>query len=122
VVTVWFGYNDYDSGMRGPHFKEMMSFAVDRIRRMTHGKSEIILMTTNPAIAKWDTMEELAQAVRDVAKEKKTGLADVSAAFHEAGKDDAARAKLYAWDKTHLGPDGHKLAEETVLKAIQTGP
>ena len=41
-------------------------------------------MTTCPAISRWDTMEELAEAVRIVAAEKKTGLADVSAAFHQS--------------------------------------
>ncbi|MGB2821525.1 MAG: GDSL-type esterase/lipase family protein [Phycisphaerae bacterium] len=118
LVTVWFGYNDWSSGMRGPHFRTMLRFAVDRIRRMTGGRSEVLLITTCPALARWDTMEELAEAVRAVAAEKKTGLADVSAAFHQAGADAVARPKLYVWDKTHLGPAGHELAAEIVARAI----
>ena len=118
LVTVWFGGNDWASGTRGKGFEQDLRVAVDRIRRMTKGKSEILLMTTCPSVARWDAMEELAVAVRTVAAEKKTGLADVSAAFHKAGAEAAARAKLFCWDKTHLGPAGHALAAETVLKAI----
>ena len=118
LVTVWFGYNDWDGGMRGEHFGRMLRLAVDRIRRMTGGRSEVLLITTCPAVARWDTMEELAEAVRTVAAEKKTGLADVSAAFHRAGTDEAARPSLFCRDKTHLGPQGHRLTAETVLQAI----
>ena len=67
LVTVWFGYNDWDGGMQGEHFGRMLRFAVDCIRRMTGGRSEVLLMTTCPAVARWDTMEELAEAVRTVA-------------------------------------------------------
>ena len=118
LVTVWFGYNDWDSGMRGEHFAKMLCFAVDRIRRVTRGRSEILLMTTCPAVPRWETMEELAEAVRTVAAEKHTGLADVAAAFHRAGTDEASRLALYCRDKVHLGPTGHELTAETVLQAI----
>jgi lysophospholipase L1-like esterase len=121
LVTVWFGFNDWDSGMRGEQYQRMLGFAVDRIRRMTGGDSEVMLLTTCPAFERWDTMEELAGAARVVAARKRTGLADVSAAFHEAGREDAARLALYCSDKTHLGAPGHELAAETVLRAI-VGP
>ena len=118
LVTVWFGYNDWDSGMRGGHFRRMLSFAVERIRRMTGGKSEVLLLTTCPADGRWDAMEELAEAVRTVAAEKRTGLADVAAAFHEAGGDSTVRKALFARDQTHLGTRGHELAAQTVLAAL----
>ena len=122
LVTVWFGYNDWSSGMRGPAFQETLRLAVDRIRRLTRGKSEVLLVTTCPAMERWDTMEELAEAARVVAAEKKTALADVAAAFHERGKEAGARPKLYCDDKTHLGGPGHLMACQTVLKAIAGGP
>jgi len=118
LITIWFGFNDWDGGMRGPQFARRLGFAVDRLRRLTGGKSEILLVTTCPAIQRWDTMEELAAAVRTVAAGKKTAIADVAAAFHTAGSEDPARAALFAWDRTHLAPDGHKLAAETVYQAI----
>jgi hypothetical protein len=107
--------------MCGEKFKTVLRFAVDRIRRMTGGKSDVLLMTTCPAFGRWDTMEELAEAARAVAKEKRTGLADVAVAFHKAGTDAAARAALYCGDKTHLGKDGHALAARTVLEAVKAG-
>jgi lysophospholipase L1-like esterase len=118
LVTVWFGFNDWDSGMRKERFEETLRFAVDRIRRMTQGRAEVLLVTTCPAVDRWDTMEELAEAVRTVAQEKRTGLADVAAAFHAAGADERARGGLYCSDKVHLGEAGHVLAAETVLRAI----
>ncbi|HUT34940.1 MAG TPA: GDSL-type esterase/lipase family protein [Planctomycetota bacterium] len=118
LVTVWYGYNDWSDGMRGERFQETLAFAVDRIRRLTKGKSEVLLITTCPAFARWDEMDEMAGAVRIVAMKKRTGLADVAMAFKQAGGDEAARLKLFCSDKTHLGEPGHKLAAETALKAI----
>ncbi|NDK15079.1 MAG: hypothetical protein COY42_11500 [Armatimonadetes bacterium CG_4_10_14_0_8_um_filter_66_14] len=121
LVTVWFGFNDWDAGMRGEHYKETLRFAVDRIRRLTGGASEVLLVTTCPAVERWDTMAELAEAARAVAQEKKTGFADVAAAFHAAGADAAARETLYCRDKVHLGAAGHELAAATVLAAVTAG-
>lgn len=67
-------------------------------------------------------MEELAEAARAVAAEKKTALADVAAAFHERGKEAGARPTLYCDDKTHLGGPGHLLACQAVLKANTEAP
>lgn len=47
LVTVCFGFNDWDSGVRGPRFKEYMGLAVDRIRQQTHGSADILLLTPN---------------------------------------------------------------------------
>jgi lysophospholipase L1-like esterase len=133
LVTVCFGFNDWDGGMRGEKYKAMLRHAVDRIRRITGGKSEVVLMTTCPAMVvtkpseggqpqdRWVCMEELAEAARVVAKEKKTGLADIAAAFHKAGEKAPAREPLYCNDHTHLGKDGHTLVAQTVLEAIQGG-
>ena len=123
LVTVWFGFNDWDSGVRGPRFEEYLGLAVDRIRRMTKGRADVLLVTTCPAHARWDTMGEMAEAVRRVAAAKKTALADVAAAFHkEAGPDEALKAGYWAWDKTHLGPKGHEAAAAAVLAAIEQAP
>jgi lysophospholipase L1-like esterase len=118
LVTVWFGFNDWDAGARHDSFVKVLRFAVDRIRRMTGGKSEVLLMTTLPAMPRWDTMEELAAGVREVAAGKRTALADVAAAFHKTGADEAKRPALYASDGVHLGAAGHELAAQTVAEAI----
>ncbi|HUU12027.1 MAG TPA: GDSL-type esterase/lipase family protein [Phycisphaerae bacterium] len=122
LVPVWFGFNDWDSGVRGERFAEYLRLAVDRIRRATKGGADVVLMTTCPAHARWDTMNEMAEAVRAVAAEKKTALADVAAVFHKApGPDEALKQGYWAWDKTHLGPKGHEVACEAVIAAIESG-
>lgn len=123
LVTVWFGFNDWDSGVRGERFAEYLRLAVDRVRRATKGGADVVLMTTCPAHARWDTTNEMAEAVRTVAAETKTALADVAAVFHKApGPDEALQQGYWAWDKTHLGPKGHEVACESVLAAVESGP
>lgn len=119
LVTVWFGGNDWAAGMRGPEFEAACGEAVDRVRRATRGKADVLLLTTCPSAA-WGTTAPLAEAVRKAAKEKNAGVADVAAAFGAVAKDD--REKLFVADRVHLSPDGHALAAETVLKAIRPAP
>ena len=120
LVTVWFGFNDWDNKVRGPRFKEYMLLAVDRIRRLTRGSADVLLMTTCPAHGRWDTMQEMEKAVREVAQEKVTGLVDIAAEFHKVESPDKALQQQYwAWDKTHLGTNGHAVVAKTVLKAIK---
>ena len=120
LVTVWFGFSDWDSGVRGPRFREYLTLAVDRIRARTGGLCDILLLTTCPAFSRWDSMKALEQAVLEVAQEKWTGLADVAGEFHRAGSPERAMEEGYwAWDKTHLGTNGHKVAAETILREIE---
>jgi lysophospholipase L1-like esterase len=121
LVTVWFGGNDWDSGVRGPRFREYLRLAIDRIRRQTQGKAGVLLMTTCPSRDRWDANSELEQAVRDIAAEQHTGMADVAAAFRKSGGPDAALAAGY-WvdDKVHLGAKGHALTRDTVISALSS--
>jgi lysophospholipase L1-like esterase len=119
LVTVFFGGNDWEAGMRGKQFEATVADAIDRIRRATHGTADVLILTTNPTVGSWDTMAELAEACRTAAKERKAGLADTFASFHSAGEQNKER--LYVNDKVHLGPPGHQLVAETVLQAIKAG-
>lgn len=53
LVTMFFGGNDWDAGMRGEEFQRACDDAVDRIRRATNGKADVLLMTANPSAARW---------------------------------------------------------------------
>ena len=79
----------------------------------------MLILTTNPTVAGWDTMAELAEACCKAASGRNAGLADTYAAFHVAGKENKER--LYVNDKVHLGLTGHELVAATVLKAIESG-
>jgi lysophospholipase L1-like esterase len=119
LVTVCYGGNDWEAGMRGPQFLETYRDGVDRIRRATGGKADVLILSTVPSVERWTTAGELAEACRQASQDRKAGLADLEQAFHREGEKD--REKLFASDKVHLGPAGHKLVAETVLRAIEDG-
>ena len=119
LVTVWFGGNDWSDGMRRAQFEDTLRFAIARIRRLTQGSADLLLMTTVTALETWGgEIQELAEATRAVAAEEGTGLVDTYAAFAKAGRRRADRERLYAWDKVHLGEYGHEVTAEAVLKAL----
>jgi lysophospholipase L1-like esterase len=121
LVTIWFGGNDWDTGVRGPRYQQYLRAAIDRVRRLTKGQAELLVMTTCPGFNAWETTSELSQAAWAVAKEQKTGFADAASAFHQAGsREEALKRKYWVWDNVHLGPGGHELIAETVLRAIQS--
>lgn len=117
LVTVCYGGNDWEAGMRGSQFLATYGQGIDRIRRATHGQAEILILSTVPSVERWTTTAELATACRDASREHKTGLADLEGAFHRAGQKDAER--LFASDKVHLGTAGHQLVADTVFAAIE---
>jgi lysophospholipase L1-like esterase len=119
LVDVWFGGNDWEAGMRGPEFEAACLDAIDRVRRATKGKADVLLLTTCPSAAAWDQTAPLADAVRKAARDRNAGVADVAAAFGSVER--GAREKLFVGDRVHLSPEGHDLAAETVLKAVGVG-
>ena len=119
LVTVFYGFNDFAGGMHGPMFEKTYSDTIDRIRRATHGKSDVLVMCTAPAASKWDDMAEMAEACRKAADAKHTGLCDIYAIFHEAGK--AGKDQFYVDDKTHMAEPGHRLIAKSVQEAIEKG-
>jgi lysophospholipase L1-like esterase len=116
LVTVFFGNNDWNSGMRGDGFCAAQQDAVERIRRATGGRADVLLMTTCPTFDKPDALGEMAEACRKAARAAKAGSADVYAAFRSGRQED--RERLYATDKVHLSQPGQNLVAETVLHAL----
>src|SRR4051812_21585218 len=70
LVTIFFGGNDWDAGMRGEEFARACADAVDRVRRATKGKADVLVMTTNPSVARWEETTELAGACRKAASDR----------------------------------------------------
>jgi lysophospholipase L1-like esterase len=121
LVTIFFGGNDWDAGMRGEEFARACTDAVDRVRRATKGKADVLVMTTNPSAARWEETTELAGACRRAAADRNAGMADTAGAFHATGKDD--RERLFVRDRVHLSRDGHGVVARAVLEAIEaSGP
>ncbi len=86
---------------------------------VTKGQSAILLMSTVPALTNWESeIKEMAEAVREVAREKNTAFADIEEAFRRAGQEEEARKALFAWDEVHLGEFGHQVVAEAVFEAV----
>ncbi len=117
LVTVCYGFNDWDSAVRGAQFEKINAELVDRIRRFTHGSADVLLITTAPAASRWDEMAEMADAVKKAAAAKNAGICDIYTAFHREGKENKER--LYVDDKTHMAAPGHQIIANTVLEAIE---
>jgi lysophospholipase L1-like esterase len=118
LVTVCYGGNDWESGMRGEMFRETVRETVDRVRRATRGKSDVLVLTTVPGLEQWTTYKELGEACRASAAERKAGLGDVEKVFHATPQDQ--REKLYCTDKVHLGANGHDAFAATVLSSLES--
>jgi len=118
-VVLCFGGNGWDAGMRGPQFREAYRDAVDRVRRATKDRADVLILTTVPAAARWGTTADLAEACRKAAADCKAGLGDAEKAFLAAGDDEKERERLYVKDRTHLAPAGHGLMAHTVLAAVE---
>lgn len=116
LVTIFFGGNDWDAGMRREEFVATVEDAIDRVRRATKDKADVLILTANPSAQRWDALAELAEACRTAARDRNAGLADTERAFHDAGRDDHNR--LFVHDRVHLSRAGHEVVAETVLKAI----
>jgi len=116
LVCVLYGGNDWNEGMRGEMFEAAQRETVERIRRATKGKADVLLMTTCPGLEAWDTYAELADAVRKAAKETNAGLGDTYADFHAVPKEQ--HAEIYCRDKVHMGKLGHELIMKTVMDAL----
>jgi lysophospholipase L1-like esterase len=119
LVTVCFGGNDWNSGMRGPMFQETVRETIDRIRRATKGKADVLILTTVPCIEMWRTRDELGEAARVAAKERKAGIADAEKAFHDTPEDQ--HLGLFCSDKVHMGPPGHEVLAALVLASMESG-
>jgi hypothetical protein len=99
-----------------------MEMAIDAVRRATKGRAEVLVMTTLPGFAAWQTRNELCRAAFEAARERKTGFVDAAGAFLKAGpREEALKRQYWVWDNVHLGPAGHALIADTVCQAIGSG-
>ncbi len=134
LVVIFYGGNDRAGGVTPEKFLEIQKDAVERVRRATKGKADVMIMPTAPAIAKadppeptaWELTRPIAEACRKAAAAKNAGVADVYAAFDAVPKD--GREKLFAnlpgtttCEGCHLGAFGHETVAKTVLAAMEGG-
>ncbi len=116
LVTILFGFNDWNAGMRGPAFERAQQDAIDRVRRATNGQADILILTPCPSLDNGTTFGPLALACRNAAQTKNAGLCDTYQAFQAVPA--AERASLYVEDKVHLSLRGQQMVAQAVLNAL----
>jgi lysophospholipase L1-like esterase len=116
LVTIFFGFNDWSSGMRGKAFAAAQQDAIDRIRRATGGRADVLILTSCPTLENAATLAEMAASCREAARHKNAGMADVEAGFQSVPQ--AERASLYAADKVHLSLAGQELVAKSAVNAF----
>jgi len=119
LVTIFFGFNDWTAGMRQERFTAVQQDAIDRVRRATGGRADMLIMTPCPPLTlnNGEALGELAAACRQAARSRNAGLCDVYADFQAVPLAD--RPPLHAPDGVHLSPLGQQRVAQSVLKALE---
>ena len=118
LVTIFFGFNDYAEGMRGPAFTATVSDAIARVRRATQGRADVLVLATCPPLTlnNGEAMSEMAAACRQAAASQNAGLCDIYAIFQAVPLAD--RPQQHASDGVHLSRAGQELIAQSVLATI----
>ncbi len=118
LVTIFFGFNDYGEGMRGPAFAATVGDAVARARRATQGRADVLVLTTCPPMTMntGQALAEMAAACRQAARSQNAGLCDIYAVFQAVPLADLPG--LMASDSVHLSRAGQELIARSILATI----
>ena len=117
LVTILFGFNDWNAGMRGAAFLRAQQDAIERVRRATGGQADVLILTPCPSLENGTTFAELATACQEAAKSTNAGLCDTYRLFQAV--PPAEKAGLYVDDKVHLSLRGQQQVAQAVLSALE---
>lgn len=119
LVVVMFGMNDC-TGANLPAFRDNLKTIVTRCRE---AGAAVVLCTPNSVYAEdprrpTQRLADYAQAVRDVAAETSSGLADCYRAYEDVRAANPVEWKLLMSETIHPGMNGHRLFAEVIAEAI----
>lgn len=110
IMTLWIGYNDKSGCYTKASYKKNVSDYLDRVCRKTQGKTAIILFTPGPGMGpRFTMMDDFADAIRELAKERELACFDVNALLKPIGK---LPFEDYMADTAHPNPLGHRTVAE----------
>ena len=110
LVTVWIGYNDKSGAIGREYYARTVNDYIDRIAQKTKGESAILLIATGPGKGpRFTMMDDFAQEIRNIAKDRKLLLFDASHILKSLGHE--AFCDLMA-DMAHPNEAGHQLIAE----------
>jgi lysophospholipase L1-like esterase len=121
LVTVLYGYNDLaPGGVTRDQFKAAVTAFVDRVRRLTKGRAEVLLISSLPGTSTeaWERLKAGAETIRELAQEKRCGLCDADAPFRALGREKLIAEYFREKDAAHPNPRGQDLLTNLLLEAI----
>ncbi|HCE45821.1 MAG TPA: hypothetical protein DET40_19935 [Lentisphaeria bacterium] len=116
LVTLMYGYNDKTWGYSKEYFTYSMNDYIERIARKTNGATSILLISTIPGKnERFFMMDDYAECVRAIAKERGLPLCDVSKDFKAFGREGI---EAYMADQAHPNAKGHEVMANAIAGAL----
>ncbi len=116
LITYMIGYNNKSAGYSPETFKNTLERYIDAVTAKTKGKTAILLIPTIPGRDhRFDMMDDYADTVREVAKEKNLPVCDIQKEFKKIGKVKFAK---YLRDTAHPNDKGHKIFADKLAEFI----
>ncbi|MGI6353507.1 MAG: CIA30 family protein [Lentisphaeria bacterium] len=110
LVTVWIGYNDKSGAIAREYYGRAVNDYIDRVAQKTKGESAILLIATGPGKGpRFTMMDDFAEEIRKIAKDRKLLLFDVNNILKSLGHEDFC--ELMA-DMAHPNEAGHRMVAE----------
>ena len=118
LVTVWYGYNDKSGAYTCDYYERSLSDYIDRVCRATEGKAAILLIAPGPGCGpRFVMMDDYAEAVRRLARERQLGLFDVHKVLKTLGREEIER---YFADMAHPNEKGHRAIADALCELLVT--
>jgi lysophospholipase L1-like esterase len=106
LVTLLIGYNDKSSGLPAAFYRASVSEYLDRVSSLTGGSAAFLLLATPPGqAARFTMLDDYADAIRSLAKERNIAIYDLAADFKTFGPKAMS---AYFADMAHPNNQGHE--------------
>ncbi len=116
LVTIMYGYNDKTWGYSKEYFTYSLNDYLDRIARKTNGASSVLLISTIPGKnERFFMMDDYAECVRAIAKERGLALCDAAKEFKSFGRDGI---DAYMADQAHPNAKGHEVMANAITGVL----
>ncbi|MCC7490739.1 MAG: hypothetical protein IT204_00240 [Fimbriimonadaceae bacterium] len=106
LVTVLYGYNDKSNTQTRDYYRRSLEDYLDRIARVTGGRSAVLLLTCLPGTGpRWSMLDDYAEAVREVAKARSLACFEFQDVLKSVGRD---QLEQFFADQAHPNIAGHE--------------
>ena len=115
AATMLIGYNNRSNSQTKENYAAHLERWLELFALKTGGKAPVVLLPTLPAISRFHTQRDMAEATREVAKKYGLAVAPADQEFTKLGPD---KLRKFVADGVHPNPEGHKIIANELLKAF----